>query len=376
MTRVPDSFVCPITSELMADPVSTSDGFTYEREAIEQWLASGHNTSPLTGEPLPRSELTPNHALRSAIEHFVADDPELKEQLYRPHDKESIQHQLNQRELAMSAQPIAGEQANASAAAVPTAMPVSERPAIVHSPVVLQGLPVRGLSAEDVHFAAPYVTPDWLALAAAPNKPSKSSGLFGRSNRGTSASGASDSAAKLPADLSVGVGVRDGGGVSLDVLVGSEAALLHIAARLAANGSAPVSALKLRASDGFGDGTLSSRVDAAGDGFGLLTRGLSTDGGSGCLAQLKELSISQMDVSCSSAVGIAAALRRHPSLQSLEMWNVKLKDEGALALGSLGAADGNFALSSLNLGRNLISGLAKAQIEALVDARRVELSIF
>ena len=28
--EVPDDFICPITAEIMTDPVSTSDGFTYE----------------------------------------------------------------------------------------------------------------------------------------------------------------------------------------------------------------------------------------------------------------------------------------------------------------------------------------------------------
>ena len=36
---VVSSFLCPITQEVMADPVMTADGHTYEREAIEQWCA-------------------------------------------------------------------------------------------------------------------------------------------------------------------------------------------------------------------------------------------------------------------------------------------------------------------------------------------------
>jgi hypothetical protein len=37
----------PITAEIMTDPVSTLDGFTYEREAITEWLRT-KDTSPLT----------------------------------------------------------------------------------------------------------------------------------------------------------------------------------------------------------------------------------------------------------------------------------------------------------------------------------------
>ena len=35
----PDDFVCPITRCLFEDPVMASDGETYERAAIEKWIA-------------------------------------------------------------------------------------------------------------------------------------------------------------------------------------------------------------------------------------------------------------------------------------------------------------------------------------------------
>ena len=39
---------CPITHQLFADPVMASDGFLYERSAIERWFAA-RRTSPLMG---------------------------------------------------------------------------------------------------------------------------------------------------------------------------------------------------------------------------------------------------------------------------------------------------------------------------------------
>ncbi len=36
--EIPEEYMCPITQELMLDPVFTYDGQTYEREAIENWL--------------------------------------------------------------------------------------------------------------------------------------------------------------------------------------------------------------------------------------------------------------------------------------------------------------------------------------------------
>ncbi|KAJ5069299.1 regulator of chromosome condensation [Anaeramoeba ignava] len=62
----PDEFLCAITFEIMKDPVFCSDGFTYERFAIESWL-SENSTSPMTGQELASKELIPNHSLREQI---------------------------------------------------------------------------------------------------------------------------------------------------------------------------------------------------------------------------------------------------------------------------------------------------------------------
>lgn len=62
-----DAFACPITREIMEDPVICSDGHTYERVAIEQWLQS-NSRSPKTNQNLPSRVLIPNYAMRQAIE--------------------------------------------------------------------------------------------------------------------------------------------------------------------------------------------------------------------------------------------------------------------------------------------------------------------
>ena len=67
--EVPDDFICPITAEIMTDPVSTSDGFTYERAAITEWLRT-KDTSPKTGATLESKALIPNYSLRSVIRTF------------------------------------------------------------------------------------------------------------------------------------------------------------------------------------------------------------------------------------------------------------------------------------------------------------------
>ncbi|XP_019091191.1 PREDICTED: putative U-box domain-containing protein 58 [Camelina sativa] len=66
----PPSFYCPITQEVMKDPHLAADGFTYEVEAINKWLSTGHRTSPMTNLELSHLTLVPNRALRSAIEEL------------------------------------------------------------------------------------------------------------------------------------------------------------------------------------------------------------------------------------------------------------------------------------------------------------------
>ena len=54
----------------MKSPYVAADGFSYELEAIEEWLHSGHDTSPMTNLRLSHGFLTPNHSLRSLIEDW------------------------------------------------------------------------------------------------------------------------------------------------------------------------------------------------------------------------------------------------------------------------------------------------------------------
>ncbi|KAG7466911.1 hypothetical protein MATL_G00147380 [Megalops atlanticus] len=64
---VPDEFLCPITREIMKDPVIAADGFSYEREAIESWINSKNRSSPMTNLPLQTTIVTPNRTLKMAI---------------------------------------------------------------------------------------------------------------------------------------------------------------------------------------------------------------------------------------------------------------------------------------------------------------------
>ena len=55
----------------MLHPVVAPDGHTYERTAIERWLAK-KRTSPMTAAPMGSGGLVPNHALKSMISEFRA----------------------------------------------------------------------------------------------------------------------------------------------------------------------------------------------------------------------------------------------------------------------------------------------------------------
>lgn len=50
----------------MRDPVVCTDGYSYERTVVEEWLTH-HDTSFVTGQVLESKELIPNRALKSRL---------------------------------------------------------------------------------------------------------------------------------------------------------------------------------------------------------------------------------------------------------------------------------------------------------------------
>ena len=67
--KVLKEYMCPITADIMTDPVSTLDGFTYERTAITEWLRT-NDTSPSTGAKLESKRLIPNVTVRCLLQHL------------------------------------------------------------------------------------------------------------------------------------------------------------------------------------------------------------------------------------------------------------------------------------------------------------------
>ena len=80
MSSVSKHLICPITQELMVDPVLAEDGNTYERSAIKRWIST-KSTSPLNPNcRLNAYRLMTNRMAKKQIEELV-ESGELNDQL-------------------------------------------------------------------------------------------------------------------------------------------------------------------------------------------------------------------------------------------------------------------------------------------------------
>lgn len=68
---VPHDLMCPISLELFKDPVVASDGFTYERSSLLNWLNSGKMSSPMTGQLFSSRNLVENRDMKSRVAEWL-----------------------------------------------------------------------------------------------------------------------------------------------------------------------------------------------------------------------------------------------------------------------------------------------------------------
>ncbi|OAY73973.1 U-box domain-containing protein 44-like isoform X1 [Ananas comosus] len=71
-----EAFLCPLTKQIMRDPVTLENGLTFEREAIEKWFKECRDSGrkpicPLTLKELNSTDLNPSIALRNTIEEWT-----------------------------------------------------------------------------------------------------------------------------------------------------------------------------------------------------------------------------------------------------------------------------------------------------------------
>ncbi|XP_015957989.1 U-box domain-containing protein 6 isoform X1 [Arachis duranensis] len=67
MPLPPEELRCPISLQLMYDPVIIASGQTYERLCIEKWFSDGHSTCPKTQQKLTHLCLTPNYCVKGLV---------------------------------------------------------------------------------------------------------------------------------------------------------------------------------------------------------------------------------------------------------------------------------------------------------------------
>lgn len=66
-SNIPSQFICPLTLQIMVDPLVSRYGQSYERSAIMEWIGNGNTSCPLTRHPLRLSDLISNHTLQQQI---------------------------------------------------------------------------------------------------------------------------------------------------------------------------------------------------------------------------------------------------------------------------------------------------------------------
>lgn len=67
---IPADFCCPLSLELMTDPVIVASGQTYERAFIRQWLDLGLTVCPKTRQTLGHTNLIPNYTVKALIANW------------------------------------------------------------------------------------------------------------------------------------------------------------------------------------------------------------------------------------------------------------------------------------------------------------------
>lgn len=68
--QIPSDFCCPLSLELMTDPVIVASGQTYERAYIRKWIDLGLTICPKTRQTLAHSNLIPNYTVKALIANW------------------------------------------------------------------------------------------------------------------------------------------------------------------------------------------------------------------------------------------------------------------------------------------------------------------
>jgi hypothetical protein len=91
MESLMQTMMCPITNDVMYDPVQGNDGSTYERSAILEWLTR-KQTSPTTNMPMTPADLKVNANVRYLCDKYHAGQLGNKTERSRTPPKVSSNH--------------------------------------------------------------------------------------------------------------------------------------------------------------------------------------------------------------------------------------------------------------------------------------------
>ena len=70
LPKIPEEFICPLSREIMSDPVTIDDNNNYERKAIMEWFESNGSISPINHNRINKNIIVPNLDLKNRIEEF------------------------------------------------------------------------------------------------------------------------------------------------------------------------------------------------------------------------------------------------------------------------------------------------------------------
>ena len=73
---IPDEFLCPLTLEIMQQPVMTRWGHNFERDVLMKWMQY-HNHCPMTRNPISLKDIIVNRALKAKILHWQHEQGQL-----------------------------------------------------------------------------------------------------------------------------------------------------------------------------------------------------------------------------------------------------------------------------------------------------------
>jgi len=90
---IPEEYICPVTQDIMADPVIAQDGHTYERKNITEWVEK-HGTSPITREQISKDIIIPNRVLKAQIEQYLSSKTDKKPKVQKDKKKHQKRNML------------------------------------------------------------------------------------------------------------------------------------------------------------------------------------------------------------------------------------------------------------------------------------------